>query len=143
VTTSASRAEPSARILLQLDARRLRASVRNPSVGPLLAILLPVALLAGILWVVGSTTRPAVADADAAVLMGLLLSGPLAFIAYTIIFRASDEPFLRRLGFSAPAIFQERASRFLLLSFAAAATAMIPFIAAAASESSRKRDARS
>jgi hypothetical protein len=130
VTPSSSRAQPSARILLRLDARRLRASVRHPSVGPLLAILLPVALLGGILWAVGRTTRPAVADADAAVLMGLLLSGPLAFIAYTIIFRASDEPLLRRLGFTAQAIYQERATRFLLLSLAAAATAMIPFIAA-------------
>jgi len=121
---------PSAEILFRLDARRVSASLRNPAPGPILALLLPLTLLASILWVVGRSSRPAVHDAEAALLLGLLLSGPVAFVAYTTIFRASDEPLLRRLGFPAPALFRERVSRFLLVGLAIALLALIPFAAA-------------
>ncbi|CAN5810342.1 hypothetical protein BH23GEM6_BH23GEM6_17430 [soil metagenome] len=120
----------SARVLIRLDIRRLLSSLRNPSAGPILALVLPVGLLGGILWVVGRSSRPGVPDAEAALLLGLLLSGPVAFIAYTTIFRASDEALLRRLGFPASALFHERVSRFLLVSLAIALLALIPFAAA-------------
>lgn len=116
-------------VLLRLDARRLRRGVSRPVAGALAAVLLPAALLVGILWVVGSSNRPEVADAEAAVLLGLLVAGPLAFLAYGTLFRAADEGFLRRLGLPARTVFAERAVRFLALALLAAAVAVIPFLA--------------
>jgi hypothetical protein len=45
--------------------------------------------------------------------LGILLGAPIAFVAYGTLFRGGDEPFLRRLGVSAEALFRERALRLL------------------------------
>jgi hypothetical protein len=119
-----------ARLLLRLDGRRLAAALRYPAPGPLLALLIPLALLLGVLWAAGRAATPAVADAEAAVLLGLLVSGPIAFQAYGTLFRARDEAFLRRLGLPARAVYRERAARYLVLSLAVAGLALVPFTAA-------------
>jgi hypothetical protein len=123
---------PSAATLFRLDARRVVAAIRHPAAGPVLAALLPLGLLAAILWAVGRRSGPSVPDAEAAVLLGLLVSGPVAFVVYGTLFRASDEPLLRRLGFAAGSIYAERVTRLLLLALGIAALAMIPFAAAGA-----------
>ncbi|MEW5928104.1 MAG: hypothetical protein AB1941_11510, partial [Gemmatimonadota bacterium] len=57
-----------ARLLLRLDARRLRGELRRPRVGPLVGVLLPLLLLAAGLLVAGPRLRPRVDDAEGAVL---------------------------------------------------------------------------
>jgi hypothetical protein len=109
------------------------ASARRPAPGPAAAVLLPIGLLLAILWGVGRSAGPAVPDAEAAVLLGLLVSGPVAFLAYGTLFRIPDEPLLRRLGFPAREIYVERVIRLLLIAMAIAAAAGVPFLASGAS----------
>jgi F0F1-type ATP synthase membrane subunit c/vacuolar-type H+-ATPase subunit K len=121
---------PAVRTLFRLDGLRLRGALRNPAPGPALALVLPLALLSAILWVVGRTASPAVPDAEAALLLGLLVSGPIAFSTYGTIFRAADEPTLRRIGFPAPELYVERVTRLLLLALGVALLGAVPFLAA-------------
>ncbi|CAN5902991.1 hypothetical protein BH23GEM7_BH23GEM7_42140 [soil metagenome] len=119
-------------LLLLHETRRLAARVRRPEVGVWLGIGLPAVLVAGGLWAAGERALPALEDVAGAVMWGFLVSVPLSFFAYGILFRPVDDPFLRRLGVSARALFVVRALRLLGLALLVALVAVIPALAVGA-----------
>ncbi len=119
------------RTLLRLDRRRLAAQLRHPAAGPLLALLLPLVLLVGILWAVGRTASPSVADAESAPAAGA------AGVGAGRLPRLRNHSSARRTSrcsggsaFPPGALYAERLIRFLLVALATAAVAMVPFLAA-------------
>lgn len=116
-------------LLLRLDGARLRAQLRRPHPGPWLGLLLPLALLAAGAWAAGAHVRPRVRGAEDAVLLGLLVSGAISYLAYPVLFRPADDSLLRRLGLSAGALYAQRAARLLALSAGVALFFLLPFAA--------------
>ncbi|HEY0153677.1 MAG TPA: hypothetical protein VGB92_16835 [Longimicrobium sp.] len=115
-------------LLLRLDARRLADAVRRPRVGVWAGFALPAALVVGGVWLAGDALRPDVGTEDGRTLLGVLVSGPIAFQAYPILFRPEDDSLLRRLGIPPAALFAHRALRLLLLALAVAGLFLLPFI---------------
>lgn len=115
------------RRLLRLDARRARSTLRHPQAGALLGLLAPLILLGGLLWSAGPRARPEVGDAGGAQLLGFLIAGPLAYASYTVLFRAGDDPFLRRLGIGAEARLGRAALRLFALAAALVLGVLLPF----------------
>jgi hypothetical protein len=114
-------------LLLRHDARRLAAAIRRPRPGVLLSALLPLALVAGALAAAGDQALP---DAGGgAIGLAFLVSAPLAFLAYGILFRPADDPFLRRLGLDPGGLYLQRAVRLLGVSVGMALVLMVPFAA--------------
>ena len=101
-------------VLLRADARRLAALARRPSVALWLGLVLPVVLLAVGVRAAGSFSGAALRTTQDGVTLGVLLSGPIAFVAYTTLFRGGDDSFLRRLGVAPGALYGERALRLLV-----------------------------
>ncbi|CAN5698392.1 hypothetical protein BH23GEM3_BH23GEM3_05960 [soil metagenome] len=120
------------RLLLGHGARRAGAAIRRPRPGVWLSVLIPLVLVIGALWAAGAAALPDVSDVGGAVGVGFLVSAPLAFLAYGVLFRPSDDPFLRRLGFSAHSLYLVRALRMLGLALGTAAVILVPFLAAGA-----------
>lgn len=120
------------RTLLRLDRTRLAAAVRHPQAASLVGPLAPLLLLLGVLWAVGRASGAGVAGAEDAVLLGMLVAGPISFLAYGVLFRAGDEPLLRRLGVDARALYVERVLRLLLTALGVAALALVPSLAGGA-----------
>lgn len=99
--------------LLNLDLRRLSARARRPSAGDAITLALPALLVGGALWSGRAAAVPDLATRGDAAALGMLLSGPVAFLSYGTLFRGSDDPFLRRLGVDPRALYTERAGRLL------------------------------
>jgi hypothetical protein len=117
------------RLLLRLEARRLGDPFRHPSPGAWASLALPALLVAGALWLGAESVRPDVEDGDGAILLGLLVSGVVAFQAYPLLFRPADDGFQRRLGVPARALYAVRALRLLALAALVVAALMIPYLA--------------
>ncbi len=115
-------------LLLRLDARRLADAIRRPRAGVWVAFALPAALVVGGVWLAGEALRPDVSTGDGQILLGLLVSAPVAFQAYPILFRPEDDSLLRRVGIPPAALFAHRALRLLLAALAVAALFFLPFI---------------
>jgi len=116
------------RLLLRLEARRLSDAVRHPRPAAWLGILLPAALAIGGLWAAGDSVRPDLSDSAGVILLGLVVSTPITLQAYPILFRPSDDAFLRRLGIAPRAQFSLRAMRLGVLAIVAVIAVLIPFI---------------
>ena len=99
--------------LLRLDASRLRSRVRRPSAGDAITVGLPALLVAGALWGGGVSLVPRLDSRSDGAALGMMLGAPLAFLSYGTLFRAADDPFLRRLGVHPRALYAERAGRLL------------------------------
>lgn len=119
---------PTLALLLRLDARRLADSFRRPRAGVWVGVALPAALVIGGVWLAGANLRPDVSTGDGRILLGLLVSAPVAFQAYPILFRPADDSLLRRLGIPPAALFAQRALRLFLLALAVAGLFLLPFI---------------
>ena len=115
-------------LLLRLDARRLADPLRRPRVGVWAGVAIPAALAVGGVWLAGDALRPDVVTGDGRILLGLLVSAPVAFQAYPILFRPGDDPLLRRLGIPPAALFAQRALRLFLLAMGVAALFLLPFL---------------
>ena len=59
---------------------------------------LPAALGLAALWLGAESVRPDPRSEDGAIGLGLLIASPIAFWAYPILFRPSDDGLLRRLS---------------------------------------------
>lgn len=116
-------------LLLRLEARRLADPFRHPRVGAWISVVLPAALGLAALWLGAESVRPDLRDGDGAIGMGLVISGPIAFWAYPILFRPSDDGLLRRLGIPARASYGLRAMRLGVLAAAVVLLALVPFAA--------------
>ncbi|HET7232281.1 MAG TPA: hypothetical protein VFJ16_19905 [Longimicrobium sp.] len=117
------------KLLLLLELRRLSDAFRHPRPAAWLGVVLPVALAVGALWAAGASARPDVSTGDGVILLGLLVAGPVSIQAYPILFRPTDDAFLRRLGIHPNAVFGVRALRLLALALALAIGVMIPYAA--------------
>lgn len=84
--------------LLRLDALRLVARLRRPALGDAVTLLVPALLMVGGLLAVRGSA-PALASGRDAAALGMLLSGPIAFLAHGTLFGAGDGAFLRRIGY--------------------------------------------
>lgn len=120
------------RLLIGLDLMRLGNLVRYPAAGPIAGVALPLGLAVALFWSVGRAGDPAVLDSDGALLLALLVAGPISLLSYGALFRAGDEPFIRRLGLSARAVYAERSIRHLLQAIGIGILALVPFVAAGA-----------
>ena len=116
-------------LLLSLELRRLRDPFRHPRPGTWIGVGLPAALGVAALWLGAASVRPDAADGDGAVGLGLLVSAPVAFWAYPVLFRPADDPLLRRLGIPARASYWLRALRLAALSLLVIGAMMIPYVA--------------
>lgn len=116
-------------LLLRLEARRLADPFRHPRPGAWIGVGLPVALGLAALWLGADSVRPDPADGDGAIGLGLLVSSPIAFWAYPILFRPGDDALLRRLGIPARASYGLRAIRLAALSLLVVGLALVPFAA--------------
>jgi hypothetical protein len=117
------------RLLLSLEARRLADPFRHPRPGAWVGVGLPALLGIAALWLGAESVRPDAADGDGAIALGLLVSAPIAFWAYPILFRPADDGLLRRLGIPARAAYGLRAMRLGALVLLIILLLMIPYIA--------------
>jgi hypothetical protein len=128
VTAGASDRSPRS-LLLSLEARRLADPFRHPRAGAWIGVVLPAALGLAALWLGADSVRPDPRDGDGAIGLGLLIASPIAFWAYPILFRPSDDALLRRLGVPARAAYGLRAARLAALSLLVVLLALVPFAA--------------
>lgn len=99
--------------MLRADARRLAALVLRPTAAFWVGVCLPAALLVAGVVAVGSVSSLELSSIEGGVTFGVLISGAVAFLAYPVLFRGSDDAFVRRLGVAPGALFRERALRLL------------------------------
>ncbi|HEU0302123.1 MAG TPA: hypothetical protein VFR37_21890, partial [Longimicrobium sp.] len=117
------------RLLLSLETRRAADPVRNPSAGAWVSVGVPVVLGVAALWLGADSVRPSLREGDGAITLGLLVSAPVAFWAYPILFRPADDALLRRLGIPARASYWLRAMRLAALTLLILVLLMIPYAA--------------
>jgi hypothetical protein len=120
------------RLLIRLDLLRLGNLARFPAAGAVAGVALPLGLAVALFWSFGRAGVPAIVDSDGALLLALLVAGPISLLSYAALFRAVDEPFIRRLGLSARAVYVERSVRHFLQAMGVGALALVPFVAAGA-----------
>jgi hypothetical protein len=116
-------------LLFSLEARRLADPFRHPRAGAWIGVALPAALGVAALWLGAESVRPDPRNEDGALGLGLLIASPIAFWAYPILFRPSDDGLLRRLGIPARASYGLRAARLAALSLLVVLLALVPFAA--------------
>ncbi|MBW3627821.1 MAG: hypothetical protein KY464_00870 [Gemmatimonadetes bacterium] len=133
--TQAASSAADRRALLRLARQRLRARVRRPNAGDAITLALPAVLVAGALWSGSAASVPELATRGDAAALGMLLAAAVAFLSYGMLFRAADDPFLRRLGVESRAVYAERAARLL-----AAGLALVVVLAAYAARAGRIPD---
>jgi len=114
-------------LLLRLEARRAADPFRHPRAGVWIAVALPAALGVAALWLGADSVRPDPRGGDGAIGLGLLVSSPIAFWTYPILFRPGDDALLRRIGVPARASYSLRALRLALLSLLVVLLALVPF----------------
>lgn len=117
------------RLLLSLEARRIADPFRHPRAGTWIGVGLPAVLGIAALWLGADSVRPDPRDGDGAIGLGLLVSSPIAFWAYPILFRPADDALLRRLGIPARAAYGLRALRLAAMSLLIVLLALVPFAA--------------
>jgi hypothetical protein len=117
-------------LLLRLDARRAADALRRPRLTFWIGTVLPAALLPAAAWTAGAGLRPELHTGDGRFLLGTLVSAPIAFQAYPILFRPADDPLLRRLGIAPATLYRHRALRLLMLTLGVAAVLLLPFVRA-------------
>lgn len=110
-------------VLLRADARRLAGIARYPTASFWVGLFLPALLLTIGVAAVGSVAGARISSTQDGVTFGVLVAGPVAFLAYPTLFRGSDDAFLRRLGVPPGALYRERALR--LLGWAVAIAALV------------------
>jgi len=81
-------------------------------------------------WLAGDGLRPDLSTGEGRFLMGALVASPIAFQAYPVLFRPSDDGVLRRLGISGGAMFLHRAVRLLALALVVGMVLTLPFLRA-------------
>ncbi|MDR0786934.1 MAG: hypothetical protein LBG44_03610 [Gemmatimonadota bacterium] len=113
--------------LARLDRARLGGQLRVPSLTLLVATILPVVIIISALWSFGRIADPATLGAGPA--LGMLVAGPVSFLAYGVLMRGGDDLFLRQLGVHPGSIFLYRAFRLLGLAIAIGVAVLIPFVA--------------
>lgn len=118
------------RLLVRLDGMRLRGSAKSPSLGRTAGWLIPLGLAVALLWAVGRAGSLSIGGAEDAVLLGMLVAGPVSYLAYGTLFRSADAPFLRRLGVPPRALYAERAGRHLVQAMGIGLLGVVPFAAA-------------
>src|SRR5690606_39087192 len=91
--------------LLRADARRLAALLRRPAAAFWVGVCLPAALLVAGTVAIGSVGALELSSTEGGVTFGVLVSGVVAFLAYPVLFRGSDDAFVRRLGIAPGALF--------------------------------------
>lgn len=116
------------RLLVAADARRFAAVFRRPRAAPLLAAAGPLVLLGAAMLFAGDAARPDLVSAGGAAVWGFILSAPVAFFSYDILFRPADGPLLRRVGLEPYALFAHRALRLGFFCAAALLVALLPMI---------------
>ena len=114
-------------VLLSADLTRLAAAVSRPTAGGTVGLLLPALLLAGGVVAAGATGGARLTTTQDGVTLGVLLGAPVAFVAYSVLFRPGDEGFLRRLGIAPRALFAERALRLLCWALAVGLLALLGY----------------
>jgi hypothetical protein len=118
------------RLLIGLDARRLRSAAGAPTLPLLLGVGLPPLVLLSALWTLGRAGTPDAAGAAGGLTVGMLAAGAVSFLAYGILFRGADTGFLRLLGATGRAIFMERGTRLCLAATGIGVAFVVPFAAA-------------
>jgi hypothetical protein len=78
------------------------------------------------------STPPSAEGAGGGVTLGLLISGPISFLAYGVLFRAGDDSFLKRLGVDPRALFLERSLRLAAAALLIVLALLVPFVASGA-----------
>jgi len=119
-------------LLVRLSWTRVRSLFRRPTLPFAVGTVLPVVVVATALWTLGRVGTPLATGAEGGVTLGLLISGPIAFLAYGVLFRGGDDPFLRRLGVDPWALFLERSIRLASASGAIVAALAIPLLSSGA-----------
>lgn len=117
-------------VLLRHGVRRLSASVRRPTAGGTIGVLLPSLLLVVGVVAAGARGGARLESTQDGVTLGVLLGSPVAFVAYSVIFRMRDESFLRRLGVEPRVLYIERALRLLAFAVGVALLALLGYGAA-------------
>jgi hypothetical protein len=117
------------RLLISLEARRLADPFRQPRAGAWIGVGLPALLGIAALWLGAESVRPDLSGGDGAIALGLLVSAPIAFWAYPVLFRPADDALLRRLGIPARASYWLRALRLAALALLLVVLMMIPYVA--------------
>jgi len=117
-----------ARIILGLSLRRMVAGVRRPRLESWVPALLTFAVVAGILRMGAGTARDAVLDPAGAAMVGFLVTAPLSFFGYGVLFRGPDGPFLLRIGAAPAIVYAERALRFTTLAVLLVGAVVTPFL---------------
>lgn len=115
--------------LLRLDRQRLLNGFGSPTPGIIVATLIPVLVVVTALWGLGRIGGLSIAGAYGGVTLGMLISGPVAFLAYGILFGGRDDVFLRQIGIHPGALFIHRSIRLVAAGLAIAASLIIPFVA--------------
>ncbi len=115
--------------LLRLDRRRLVNGIRRPTPGILVATLVPILVIVTALWGLGRIGGLSVAGAYGGTTLGMLIAGPVAFLAYGILFGGGDDVFLRQIGIHPAALFVHRSIRLIVSGLFIAVALLIPFVA--------------
>lgn len=100
--------------LLRLDVMRMSAAFRRPSAVQGVMGVVVIATGVVVVWFGRSVVGMSLTTPMDAAGVGMLLGAPLAFLSYGILFRHSDDSFLRRLGVGGHALFFERLGRFAI-----------------------------
>lgn len=114
------------RLLINLEARRLADPFRQPRPGAWIGVGLPALLGIAALWLGADSVRADPSDGDGAIALGLVISAPIAFWVYPILFRPADDALLRRLGIPARASYWLRALRLAALALLVMALVLVP-----------------
>jgi hypothetical protein len=120
------------RLLVGLEARRLADPFRHPRAGTWGAVAFAGTVVVGGLWLAADGARPDLSAGEGMILLGALVSGPVAFWAYPVLFRPADDGFLRRLGVEVRAVYALRALRLLALALGLLLLLMVPYAASGA-----------
>jgi hypothetical protein len=115
------------RLLLRNEVRRAGAELRRPRVGAWAAVGLPLLLVVAALVAAGSAALPVPDEPSGAVAIGFLVSAPIAFLGYGLLFRARDDSLLRRLGFDPRVLYVVRALRLALVAAGLVLVIVLPF----------------
>lgn len=117
------------RRLARLDGERFANHLRAPSAAILATTVLPVVLVTSALWGYGRTASLSVAGGYGAATLGMLVAAPIAFLAYGVLMRGSDDLFLRQLGILPEALFLHRSIRLLTAALLVGGAVLVPFAA--------------
>jgi hypothetical protein len=114
-------------LLLVLAGERLRGALSRPTASFWLGVALPMVVLLSALWGLGRVGALDASGVEGGVTLGLLVAAPISFMAYGLLFRGSDDVFLRSLGIDSTALYWERSLRLGLASLVVGCALVLPF----------------